>query len=87
MNEFCRTLQSNFQGMGCEERRLSSHQCTIRALEFTSQCTYVDDECVDVLFWTMYGSCVGAFVAMVLFVTVVVTVQRCMQTQVWFDNE
>ena len=86
-------MQANFRGMGCVERRLSSHQCILRAIEFASKCNYDDryarhdDERVVALLLTMYGSCVGAFVAIVIFVTVLVTIQRYMRTKVFFYDE
>jgi hypothetical protein len=37
--QYCSQLQKNFLMLGCSDRRMTSHQCNIIALNYTSWCS------------------------------------------------
>ena len=60
--DFCSQTQTEFLAMGCADRRASSDQCILRALDYASFCACDRRNCADHRTISEY-SALGAFVA------------------------
>ena len=73
--DFCSQTQTEFLTMGCSDRRLSSHQCIARALDYASSCACDRRNCADHVTIMKY-SFIGTAVSMLVYTIVTISTYK-----------